>query len=212
MRIEVAGEDVLLLPDRALIWGNTALVADVHWGKSATLRSAGMPVPDGELDEDLARLARLDVARIVVLGDLMHAKVEPSVRERVAAWRRRHRVAMALVRGNHDRHEGELPEEWAIEDLGPRWESGPFVFRHEPEPTPGRYTWAGHVHPGVTLWGGGDALRLPCFHVGPELGVLPAFGRFTGSMRLPVGPKDRVFVPVEGEVVEVRSEGRRGRR
>ncbi len=45
-----------------------------------------------------------------------------------------------------------------------------------------RYTLAGHIHPVVSLRGGGrDSLRLPCFDMGPKLGVLPAFGAFTGG-------------------------------
>lgn len=53
------------------------------------------------------------------------------------------------------------------------------------------------------LRGGGDSLRLPCFHLGPRVGVLPAFSDFTGGQRLGRGGGDRVFVVVEGRVVEV---------
>jgi hypothetical protein len=45
-----------------------------------------------------------------------------------------------------------------------------------------------------------DRLRLPCFHFGPSVGVLPAFGEFTGLHRVQRGPGDRVFV-VQGETV-----------
>gem|GEM_PF-4957861 len=40
---------------------------------------------------------------------------------------------------------------------------------------------AGHLHPCVNLGGRAfDSLRLPCFHFKPHVGMLPAFGSFTG--------------------------------
>ena len=60
---------------------------------------------------------------------------------------------------------------------------------------------AGHVHPAAVLSGRGhDRLRLPCFHFGPAVGVLPAFGAFTGMHVLPRGPQDRVYVVAGDEV------------
>jgi metallophosphoesterase superfamily enzyme len=72
--------DILLLPGRAAFLAATAtlLVADVHLGKAATFRNAGIPVPEGSAQADLARLERLvrDTAarRLIVLGDLFHAR------------------------------------------------------------------------------------------------------------------------------------------
>lgn len=204
MEIEVAGERVRLHAERALLWRDTAWIADVHWGKSASFRRAGLPVPDGELDEDLARVGALmrEVARVVVLGDLVHAAVDAHTATRVAAWRASHPTPMQLVRGNHDRHQALLPPEWKIEELGPEHLEGPFRFVHEPSPG-AAFTWAGHLHPGVVVGAGADWLRLPCFHLGPRLGILPAFGRFTGSARLKVGPDEAAWAIVEDRVLRV---------
>lgn len=63
---------------------------------------------------------------------------------------------------------------------------------------------AGHLHPVVRLRGpAGDRARLPCFWVRPRTLVLPAFGSFTGGWPVPAARGDRIFVPVEGAVVEV---------
>jgi uncharacterized protein len=45
--LTIAGEDVLLLPERALFWPRACalVVADVHWGKAASFRAAGIPIP-----------------------------------------------------------------------------------------------------------------------------------------------------------------------
>nr|WP_223755747.1 hypothetical protein [Myxococcus sp. RHSTA-1-4] len=82
-------------------------------------------------------------------------------------------------------------------------DEGPFRFAHHPEPAPGRYVWAGHLHPTVRLSGGGDRLRLPCFHVGRGVGVLPAFSAFTGGHDVSRRPGERVFAIADPAVVEV---------
>ena len=84
---------------------------------------------------------------------------------------------------------------------------GPFALCHHPEPVAGRYVLAGHWHPCISLHGrANERLRLPCFWLGHEVGhavgVLPAFGAFTGMHPIERRPGDRVYV-VAGE--EVRS-------
>ena len=79
-----------------------------------------------------------------------------------------------------------------------------FAFRHFPEETLGLYTLAGHVHPGVVMRGPGrQRLKLPCFTFGPRVGVLPAFGGFTGTAAGAPRSGDRVFAVADGEVLEV---------
>jgi hypothetical protein len=207
--IHVGGAEVELLPERALWWAETRtlVVADLHWGKGETFRSWGIPVPAGELADDLGRLDRAlektGAARLLVLGDLVHGALPAGVIAAVARWRERQRVPMVLVRGNHDRHVPVLPADWHIADVAGVLREGPFAFTHVPEAVPGAYTWAGHVHPMARLVGRADSLRLPCFHVGARVGILPAFGTFTGGVVLPRAPGDRVFVLAADRVIDV---------
>jgi hypothetical protein len=189
VRVEVAGTAVELLPERAVWWpdASTLLVADLHWGKTETFRAAGLPVPGGELDDDLGRLSRAlektGAKRLVVLGDLVHGRigVTPAVIARVATWRRSFAGAVLLVRGNHDRHLPVLPEEWGIEEARGVVRDGPFAFVHDAVELPDAFTWCGHEHPTVRLTGRVDSVRLPCFRLHSRVGVLPAFGTFTGG-------------------------------
>jgi len=72
---------------------------------------------------------------------------------------------------------------------------------HHPQPQPGAYVLAGHLHPCVVLGGRAhQRLRLPCFHFGEHVGVLPAFGAFTGMHALRPRPGERVFVVGDGAV------------
>lgn len=212
--ITVAGEELALLPERAVYWarGEALFVADPHWGKAAAFRAAGLPIPEGGTGADLARLGRAlrrtGARRLVLLGDLLHARAGRSeaVLEEVTAWRAAWPgLEVTLVRGNHDRHAGDPPAAWRFTCSGEPLAMPPFVLRHHPQEEPGGYVLAGHLHPAVRLRGAGRQLaRLPCFWFGPRVGVLPAFGSFTGSVVVAPGPGDRVFALAGDEVVAVR--------
>jgi DNA ligase-associated metallophosphoesterase len=210
MEIEAGGTRLLLLPQRAayLPEHRVLLVADVHLGKALSFRRLGLPVPGGTTAETLERLsaalATTGARRIVILGDLLHAAAARSAAaaSAVAQWRARHAaVAWTLVRGNHDTRAGEPPAAWGLECLDGPLRLGGLALTHHPQPQDGAYVLAGHVHPAAVLGGRGpDRLRLPCFHFGPRVGVLPAFGAFTGMHVLPRVPGDRVYV-VAGDAV-----------
>jgi metallophosphoesterase superfamily enzyme len=62
----------------------------------------------------------------------------------------------------------------------------------------------GHLHPCVQLLGRArDRLRLPCFWFGASVGVLPAFGAFTGMHPIRPAPGERVFAIADAEVSEL---------
>jgi len=204
----IAGQTLHLFHERAAYWAERRmlLVADAHFGKAATFRARGVPVPHGTTADNLSRLdaliERWDVEHIVFLGDFLHAR-EAQARPTIAAlahWRTRHaRVAMTLVRGNHDARAGDPPSHLKIDVVDESWTIGPFSMRHHPEPCARGYVLAGHLHPGYRLGGrAGDGVRLPCFWFGCEagsrVGVLPAFGAFTGTWIVDTLPNDRVFV------------------
>ncbi len=210
--IEVAGEPVWLLPERALFWprAGTLVAADLHWGKAATFRAAGIPIPGGTTSDDLTRLDaaldRTDARRLVVLGDLFHARAGRVATLTLAALRRwrglRSEIEILLVRGNHDRHAGDPPADLRINCVDDPAFVPPFVLRHQPASSPAGYTLAGHVHPGVVLAGPGrQRERLPCFLFGGDVAVLPAFGSFTGLGIVEAEPGDRLFVVADDEVV-----------
>ena len=211
--IELAGQSMWLLPERAAFWKErqTLLVADPHWGKAATFRAGGIPVPAGTTDDGLTRLvaltARCRPRRIVFLGDFLHARAGRSDRmlETLRTWRADcPDVELLLVRGNHDRHAGDPPGEMKITCIDAPFVDPPFVFCHHPVELPDGHVLAGHIHPAARLTGAGrQSLRLPCFFVGARTTVLPAFGDFTGLGDIEPEATDRIFVVAEDEVVRV---------
>jgi DNA ligase-associated metallophosphoesterase len=208
---EWGGETLGLLAERA-VWledRRCLLVADVHLGKAATFRRLGLPVPRGTTTGTLDRLAalveRLAARQVIVLGDLLHSAHAhaASTLGAFARWRARHPgLEMVLVRGNHDDRAGDPPASLGIEVVGEPLRVGGLALAHHPRPVPGRAVLAGHLHPCVRLGGrAGDRLRLPCFHFSRGVGVLPAFGEFTGMHPVQPTPGDATFLVAEDRVV-----------
>jgi uncharacterized protein len=143
-----------------------------------------------------------------VLGDLFHARAGRIATQTLAELRRwralRTELEIMLVRGNHDRHAGDPPDDLRVNCVNAPAFVPPFVLRHEPAASAEGYTLAGHLHPGIVLAGPGlQRERLPCFWLRPHTAVLPAFGSFTGLAAVRPAPDDHVFVVAEQDVIPV---------
>ncbi|XLZ70324.1 ligase-associated DNA damage response endonuclease PdeM [Massilia sp. SR12] len=201
--LELAGQQVLLLAQKALYWpaARTLLVADIHFGKAASFRALGVPVPRGTTSANLAALDALlqdfDIARIVFLGDFLHARAAQAAAtlQAMLAWRQRHaQLELVLVRGNHDVHAGDPSALLAMTLVDEPFRCGPFALCHHPELACDGYVIAGHVHPVYHLRSGRESLRLPCFVLGARRAILPAFGAFTGGHVLIPQGTDRLYL------------------
>ncbi|WP_312515130.1 ligase-associated DNA damage response endonuclease PdeM [Massilia sp.] len=211
--VRVAGENLLLLPEKAIYWPaeKMLIIADIHFGKAAAFRALGVPVPRGTTSENLAGLdalvAQHGAQRVVFLGDFLHARAAHASSTQLAmlAWRQRHPdLQLMLVRGNHDLHAGDPAAALGIELVDEPHQVGPFAFCHHPDvETPG-YVLAGHVHPVYVLATRFDALRLPCFVVGQDRMILPSFGSFTGGHAVKPEPGDNIYVTSGDAVHSVR--------
>ncbi|MBV7535762.1 ligase-associated DNA damage response endonuclease PdeM [Duganella sp. sic0402] len=207
--ITIAGERLLMLPQKALYWPREAMlvIADIHFGKAAAFRALGVPVPAGTTGANLraleALLALHEVRHIMFLGDFLHAKAAHAraTLSAMRAWRERYPLLqLTLVRGNHDLHAGDPPAELGICMADEPHVIGPFAFCHHPDILVPSYVLAGHVHPVYRLRSGWDSLLLPCFLVGAERMVLPSFGAFTGGHPVAPQPDEQLFV-TSGEAV-----------
>jgi metallophosphoesterase superfamily enzyme len=172
-----------------------------------------------------AALDATAAARLLILGDLLHARAgrAPHTLEQVAAWRAaRPSLTITLIRGNHDSRAGDPPGDWGVECLDAPVVEPPFVWLHEPPDsgpwpvasgqspalptdhwplTTGHYSVAGHVHPAVALGGNGLGMTLPCFYFGRDYALLPAFGEFTGTAVIRPRAGESVFVLAGDEIV-----------
>ncbi|MFN2635424.1 MAG: ligase-associated DNA damage response endonuclease PdeM [Gemmatimonadaceae bacterium] len=211
--VKIRGESLWLLPERAAFWEKLKLllVADAHFGKAATFRAAGIPVPGGTTDNALDRLkalvSRTSARGVVFLGDFLHAREGRSqgIVDGLRKWREDHSdLDLTLVRGNHDRHAGDPPDELNVKCANGPWLLPPFALTHHPRKSEEGYVIAGHVHPAVRLHDKGrQHLRLPCFIVGDSTMVLPAFGDFTGLGDVEPAESDQVFVVSGDSVLQI---------
>jgi uncharacterized protein len=149
LSIELDGIELECLALRALWWpqAKTLFVADVHLGKAESFRALGVPVPAGPQGPTVATLDRLEhllqcrpVQRLVILGDLLHARAAQSdaVMAPLTQWREGHpALQIQLLRGNHDTKAGDPPAHLGIEMLDEPSMLGRFRLQHEP-----RHAWA----------------------------------------------------------------------
>ena len=210
VRTTIAGEGLVLSPSRAVFWPRREmlLIADPHFGKAASFRALGVAVPRGTTARSLDTISQLVAVhqpkRLVFLGDFLHAREGRNAETfaTLTAWRASHlAVDVQLIRGNHDRRAGDPPAEVGIDCIDGPVIEGPFALMHHPVAVAGRYVLAGHIHPCATLTGAGrQRERVPCFWFGGDVGVLPAFGEFTGCASIDAKLGDSVWA-VAGESV-----------
>jgi DNA ligase-associated metallophosphoesterase len=219
LETQIAGQAVLLHPSGAMLLQDSRclLVADAHFGKAVSFRTWGMPVPRGTTSATLERLSEVlretGAQRLVFLGDFLHSRRAhaPATLAALAAWRVEHAaLPITLVRGNHDSRAGDPPTGLNIDVVDEPLRIGPWALCHHPHSVEGAYVLAGHWHPCIRLHGPArQSLRLPCFWFGDPatrgIGVLPAFGSFTGMHPIQRSARDRVFAVAEHVVRELPS-------
>lgn len=211
LTIDFYGMALELLPERAAFCAesSTLFVADLHIGKEATFRRAGIAIPD-LLTDDLHRLTsiirRTEASTLVILGDFHHSAPGRTreVDQTVTRWRSRHPdLHVMLIRGNHDRYSGDPLPEWNLsvhEDPTVIGNLGLAHLPHFNSPIP---TLAGHLHPKYRLRLGAERLSLPCFLQRQKTLVLPAFSGFVDHGLIQRQPGDQLYLAADDEVIKL---------
>lgn len=205
LEVALSGEPMRLTGDRALHWPahGRLLIADLHLGKADVFRHAGIGLPSGGTEHDLARidalLAATRASELWILGDVLHGAALPSRwREGWNRWRTQHaRLRVVALAGNHDHALAKAGLE--IELAGMEVEAGPFLLRHDPRPHPHLHVLCGHVHPLAGL--PGMRRRWPAFWLRDRMTVLPAFSHFTAGVAPTLREGEQLVACVEGEAI-----------
>jgi DNA ligase-associated metallophosphoesterase len=212
MNITSQGEELILDKERALFLPKHQLLAisDLHLGKSAHFRQAGLQVPSTIAQTDLQRLSLLikqyNPKTLLINGDMFHHGLNTDIDE-FSIWRKQYQeLNFLLVKGNHDRLSNANYAAMNIEIHEPSFCLGPFCFIHDaPNGMEEElYPISGHIHPGVTIVGKAkQRLKFPCFYFGKDYAVLPAFSLFTGLYTVYPKVNERIFAVTSKSVVEV---------
>lgn len=204
---DLAGARLLALPSGALYWPEAGclVVSDLHLGRSERYaRRAGALLPPYEVEETLARLdadiATTEPALVICLGDSFDDAEAAGLEERAALWLARLMAGRRWVwiAGNHD------PGPLALggEHLG-ELVLGPLAFRHEAAAGAVSGEVSGHYHPKITIAG----CSIRCFLVDGARAILPAYGTYTGGLRI----DDRAFAALMAEGARAVLTGRAAR-
>ncbi len=190
-RIEIAFAGVPLVLDARggayLPDADTLIVSDLHLEKGSFYAARGVPVPVCDTRETLRRLAEIVAAyrpaRVVCLGDSFHDR---RARGRLCAEDRAALAALAegvadwaWVSGNHDPE----PPDGLTGRSAPCLHIAGLRLSHQPMQAQGGQI-IGHYHPKLKFRLKGHKITGPCFVAGAERLVMPAFGAFTGGLRV----------------------------
>lgn len=194
-----------MLPLKAIFWElhQTLIISDLHLGKAGHFRKHGIAVSRNVHLHDLENLSTIidysQPKRVFFLGDLFHSEENMEWNDFLRFMYRYDHIEFTLIEGNHDIL-GEYPEKLAVER---RIELPPFSFTHIREEDH-LFNISGHIHPGVTVRGRArQGITMPCFLFSDRFGVMPAFGQFTGIKKVRPQKRDKVFVVVEEQVIEL---------
>ncbi|MBL8009182.1 MAG: ligase-associated DNA damage response endonuclease PdeM [Flavobacteriales bacterium] len=212
LEIHRPGARFTMHPWGGLYWHerNWLLVADLHLGKAAHFRKAGVPLPEGDDHATMDRLTQVldhfSPSRLFILGDLFHSDVNRSW-DGFVTWCRSRKEELHLVPGNHDRLSERRYRDAGLLVHDQEMVEDGITLCHDPlgrNSTGEGYRIGGHVHPGVVLAGTGQQrITLPCFVVGPRSTLLPAFGLRQGLFRVRPTPLQRIFACTPTSVLDV---------
>jgi putative SbcD/Mre11-related phosphoesterase len=152
----------------------TAVVADVHLGYDRARQRRGDAIPLTGL-EDLREalsglLCRHSFRRLVVAGDLIEDTAGLTLISELLRWLHEHQLELAVVPGNHDR---SLVRGAPLVPLYPEGvRIGGWLVIHGDERVPSGFVVMGHYHPCLRC---GEYITAPCYLLGRERLVLPAF-------------------------------------
>ncbi|MCZ4243686.1 ligase-associated DNA damage response endonuclease PdeM [Pedobacter punctiformis] len=212
MTITSQGEELILDKERALFLPKHQLLAisDLHLGKSAHFRQAGLQVPSTIAKSDLQRLSLLiekyQPKTLLINGDMFHHGLNTDIDD-FSIWKQQYTdLNFLLVKGNHDQLSANNYKDLGIEIHEPSFCLSPFCFIHDaPKHTNEElYPISGHIHPGVSIVGKAkQRLKFPCFYFGKDHAILPAFSLFTGLYNIQPKTNERIFAITPEKVIEV---------
>lgn len=211
MTIVCKGETLILNKDRAIYWEaqKMLVISDLHIGKAAHFRQAGIQVPNTIMGTDLEKLSALlqefKPETLLVTGDMFHHQMNSEV-VLFKEWRRGFpALRIMLIKGNHDLLAAKDYHGLDIEVFAKEYLSMPFRFVHDqPKVFDQYYNITGHIHPGITIHGKArQKLRFPCFYFGKTCAILPAFSVFTGLSNIRAEEGDQFYAITPQRVVAV---------
>ncbi len=176
--------EVKLTPEKAVIIGDTAVIADVHLGLENFMIEKGVAIPRMQIVEVVKSLRKVvekyEIDRLVVAGDLKHefGRNLPYEWEDVELFLKSFEdVELEIVRGNHDNYLATILAKHGLE-LKEEVEIHGWTVVHGHKECEKSRVIMGHEHPVVRIRFRGATYSYPCYLLierPRKIVVLPAF-------------------------------------
>ncbi len=177
--------EVKLTPEKAVIIGDTAVIADVHLGLENFMIEKGVAIPRIQIVEVVKSLRKVvekyEIDRLVVAGDLKHefGRNLPYEWEDVELFLKSFEdIKLEIVRGNHDNYLATILAKHGLELKEEAKVHGWTVVHGHKECEKSRIVM-GHEHPVVRIRFRGATYSYPCYlrieRKDRKIVVLPAF-------------------------------------
>ncbi|MBL0314694.1 MAG: ligase-associated DNA damage response endonuclease PdeM [Flavobacteriales bacterium] len=210
--ILVHQEEFLLHPLRFVFRpkDKSLICADIHIGKGSHFRKNGIAIPRLVNKNNFWNLAAafelFEPDHFVVLGDMVHSSENEEWSDMSDFLDNYPGMSRTLIRGNHEIEHDRLYEKMGF-DVSSSFRKDGFAFIHDEadRQEDDAFTFSGHIHPAVSLYGQGrQHLKVACFWLKPDGLVLPAFGTFTGSAAIRPKKSDRIFAVTDQTIIEIK--------
>lgn len=212
MTITIRNEELILVKERAIFLPKEKLLAisDLHLGKAAHFRKAGLQVPSTLAQSDLNRLSDLlaeyQPETLLINGDMFHHDLNTDIDD-FEHWKEQYSsLKFVLVKGNHDKLEEKQYQKLGIEIHEPSYCTSNFCFIHDAVKCMEKnlYPISGHIHPGVNVLGKAkQSLKFPCFYFGNDYAIMPAFSAFTGLSLIKPKANEQIYAITPTKVVKI---------
>ncbi|MFH1455379.1 MAG: metallophosphoesterase [archaeon] len=175
------------------------VLADVHLGYEEALNKQGIMIPRFQYQETIKRikpiLEKLEIEKIIVLGDLKHEFGTISQTEwcdvlNFLELLEQYSNEIILIKGNHDRILGPIADKKNV-DLVEYYETKNIFFCHGDKliATNKPITIIGHEHPAIALESNGRVETFKCFlknenFLNKTLIVIPSYNLVTEGTNL----------------------------
>ena len=183
------------------------MLSDLHLGKIEHFRKHGIALPRSASEYNYEKLQKVIddwcPDRVIFLGDLFHSSANSAWSQFQNFIKDYTQVHFELVLGNHDILGIELFADVLDEIHSNGVQVDNFHFSHYPESIEKMFNFCGHIHPAIKLTGGAKtSVSLSCFAFSKGVGILPAFGTFTGTHFIDPHEFIDVFMIAEDEVIQ----------
>jgi len=210
LKFNCCNQHLVLHYKRAVFWveQKILLLADLHLGKDAHFRKAGIAIPQVITNEDLRILQELindfQPKRVFFLGDLFHSVYNQALLSFQHFLKANNAIEFVLIKGNHDVLSQTQLEYLGLSKVYDEYVIPPFSFSHYPICEVVYYNFCGHLHPGIIIKGKAkQGISLPIFYFGKHQATLPAFASFSGKFIVKPTKGDTVFGLTDEGIFEV---------